>query len=109
VKIGDNVKSINSGSVSESQSRPAKAGAAAKPAPPAGGQAKNGRVELSPLGAQLASIEASLANVPVVDTARVDEIKQAIADGHFKVNPEVVADRLLETVKDLIRAHQAAQ
>lgn len=40
----------------------------------------------------------------VVDTARVQEIKQAISEGNFKVNPEVVADRLLETVRELIQS-----
>jgi len=32
------------------------------------------------------------------------EIKQAIAENRFKVNPEAVADRLLETVRELIRS-----
>ena len=36
-----------------------------------------------------------------------DSLKQAIADGRFKVNPEVVADRLLATVQELIRAYRA--
>lgn len=39
----------------------------------------------------------------VVNTAKVAEIKQAISEGRFKVNPDVVADRLLETVKELIQ------
>jgi negative regulator of flagellin synthesis FlgM len=39
-----------------------------------------------------------------VDTARVQEIKQAISDGSFKVNPEAVADRLLETARELIQS-----
>jgi len=32
------------------------------------------------------------------------EIKQAITENRFKVNPEAVADRLLETVRELIRS-----
>ena len=32
------------------------------------------------------------------------EIRQAIAENRFKVNPEAVADRLLETVRELIRS-----
>lgn len=40
----------------------------------------------------------------VVDQAKVAEVKQAISEGSFKVNPDVVADRLLETVKELIQA-----
>jgi negative regulator of flagellin synthesis FlgM len=103
VKIDGNLRSIQSGSVSESQPRGAKAGTAGN----AHGAAPGGpRVELSPLGSQLAGIEASLADVPVVDIQRVAEIKQAIADGKFKVNPDVIADKLLETVQELIRAQQ---
>lgn len=41
-----------------------------------------------------------------INTAKVAEINQAISEGHFRVNPEVVADRLLETVKELIRNKQ---
>ncbi len=37
------------------------------------------------------------------DAGRVMEIKQAIAEGRFKVNADVVADRLLETVKELLQ------
>jgi negative regulator of flagellin synthesis FlgM len=50
---------------------------------------------------------ASLANAPVVNQAQVNEIKQAIASGKFKVNPEVVADRLLDTVRELINNKSA--
>ncbi|MXS86287.1 flagellar biosynthesis anti-sigma factor FlgM [Nitrosomonas sp. HPC101] len=39
----------------------------------------------------------------VINTAKVAEIKQAISEGHFKVNSDVIADRLLETVKELIQ------
>jgi negative regulator of flagellin synthesis FlgM len=102
VKIDGNLRSVQSGSVSEGQARSGKAGAA--PAQP--GSSGEQRVDLSPLGSQLAGIEASLADVPVVDTQRVDEIKQAISDGRFKVNADVIADRLLETVRELIRAQK---
>jgi negative regulator of flagellin synthesis FlgM len=34
----------------------------------------------------------------------VAKIRQAIIEGRFKVNPEAVADRLLETVKELIES-----
>lgn len=38
----------------------------------------------------------------LIDVAKVQEIKQAIAEGRFKINSEVVADRLVESVRDLI-------
>ncbi len=64
-------------------------------------------VDLSPLSAKLQSIEEKIRTGEAADPARVNEIKQAIADGRFKVNPEVVADRLLATVQELIRAYRA--
>lgn len=39
----------------------------------------------------------------MIDAVKVAEIKQAISEGRFKVNPEVVADRLLESVKELLQ------
>lgn len=57
------------------------------------------------LGAQtmkLQSMANSMANTPVVDAGKVAEIKQAISEGRFKVDSGVVADHLLETVRDLI-------
>ena len=59
-------------------------------------------VELS----SLQVIGNSLANIPDIDVARIEEVKQAIAQGRFKVNPEIVADKLLETVKELIQSHK---
>lgn len=66
-------------------------------------------VNISAFAKKLQSIEGNLAGGAVVNTAKVAEIKQAISDGHFKVNPEVVADRLLETVRELIQSAQAAR
>lgn len=63
-------------------------------------------VELSGLSGQLKALETRIAGVEVVDTARVGEIKQAISEGRFKVNPDVIADRLLQTVQELIRAYK---
>jgi len=40
--------------------------------------------------------------VNVVDSARVDAIKQAISEGRFNVNSEVVADRLVASVKEYL-------
>lgn len=65
-----------------------------------GATTKNEHVHLSTLssGAQTSDASAS-----IVDAAKVAEIKQAISEGRFKVNSDVVADRLLETVKELIQ------
>ena len=54
--------------------------------------------------AQLRSIEGNIANTSLVDVHKVAEIKQAISEGRFKVNSGVVADRLINSVQDLITA-----
>ncbi len=64
-------------------------------------------VQLSTLTARMREIENRLGDTQVVDAARVAEIKQAIAEGRFKVNADVVADRLLDTVRELISSHKA--
>lgn len=64
-------------------------------------------VQLSSLSAQLLSIQRGIADAPVMDTARIAELKEAISSGHFRVDADKVADRLLKTVQDLIDAHRA--
>lgn len=71
--------------------------AARQPAAPAGEQ-----VALSPLSARLQEIGASIASSPAVNAERVAEIKQAIAEGRFKVDPEKIADGLLENVRQML-------
>jgi negative regulator of flagellin synthesis FlgM len=61
-------------------------------------------VESSSLSSRLAEIQSSLSNVPVVDSARVEEIKQAISEGRFKVNADKVADSLIESVRQMLGA-----
>ena len=48
-----------------------------------------------------------MANAPLVNAAKVAEIKQAISEGRFKVDSSVVADSLIKSVTDLISAHKA--
>jgi negative regulator of flagellin synthesis FlgM len=43
-----------------------------------------------------------------VDSDRVQEIKQAIAEGRFRINPEAIADRLISTAQELIDAQRQA-
>jgi negative regulator of flagellin synthesis FlgM len=74
-----------------------KSGQASTPKQPA-----STNVSLGSTAAHLQSMESSMANTPVVNAAKVAEIKQAISEGRFQVNTSVVADRLMATVRDLI-------
>lgn len=96
MKINSAVGSV--GKIADGGSRPA-----APQRPAAGPQgAQVGQVAISPLSARLQEIESSAASAPVVNTERVAEIRQAIAEGRFKVNPERIADGLLENVRQML-------
>ncbi len=64
-------------------------------------------VTLSPMAAQLQSLEATLASENVFDAEKVAAIKSAIAEGQFKVSSEKVADGLIESVKDLLNTKKS--
>jgi len=100
VKIDKTSNTLPASSAADGSAR-----AAGKDRPaPASAQQKSGStsVSLGSTATQLQSMENSMANAPVVDAAKVAEIKQAIAEGRFQVNTSVVADRLIATVRDLI-------
>jgi negative regulator of flagellin synthesis FlgM len=103
VKIDNSIKPIGTGStaVSGGGTRSSK-GAATAPNSPGGDS-----VQLSPLASQMQAIESGMANTPVVDVAHVAAIRQAIAEGLFKVNPDVVADHLLATARELLQSRQS--
>ena len=52
-------------------------------------------VHLSPEAQQLQKITDNLRDQPVVDSARVAELKQAIANGSYKVDADRVASKML--------------
>ena len=95
MKIESSGKAIAPTSAAEARPRsPADLGSAAST-----GTAK---VELSSLSSSLAKAEASIAQSPVVDTQRVDEIKQAIAKGEFKIDAGRIADGLIDSVREML-------
>ena len=100
MKIDNSIKSVKIDTVNGGGARSAKV--------PAGTAGSGGgeKVQLSPLSSQLQAIESSMASTPAVNSERVAEIRQAIAEGRFKVNPDVVADHLLQTARELLRSRQ---
>jgi negative regulator of flagellin synthesis FlgM len=63
--------------------------------------AETERVQLSDLGSKLAQLESKFAGSDF-DVKKVEEIRNAIAEGRFKVNADAVADKLLSSVSDLL-------
>lgn len=60
------------------------------------------KVEISSLSSRLQQMEETIADTPVVDSAKVDEIKQAMSQGRFKVDTGKVADGLIESVRQML-------
>ncbi len=59
-------------------------------------------VTLSPQAAQLKQLESELAAIPVVDRARVDSIKEAIASGQYTINTSNIGEHLIDSVKEML-------
>lgn len=64
-------------------------------------------VQLGTGNAQLRTLESSMANTSVVNKDKVAAIKQAISEGRFQINNSQVADRLIDSVKELISANKS--
>lgn len=101
MKIDDSLKKPSGVGVATTQARPGKG--ADKAAGTSSAPAQSGSVHLS---SKLQSLAQAGGN-SVFDASKVDEIKAAIAEGRFQVDPEKVANGLLDTVNDLIHTRKA--
>jgi len=72
------------------------------PAEQSAGQQESGKsstsdtVSISDNAAQLGKTDNSAVATPVVDTQRVEQIKQAISNGSFEIDPAKIADKLMQ-------------
>lgn len=71
------------------------AGVAGQPEPHKGADNRADKVSMTPEATRLQKIEEQLSTVPAVDSAKVAEIKAAIANGSFKIDPQAIAGKLI--------------
>lgn len=100
MKIDKANNQLPSNQIGENSAPTANKGSA-KTQPPAQ-QPSSTSVSLGAAATQLQSMESSMAKAPIVNSAKVAEIKQAISEGRFQVNSGVIAGRLIESVHSLI-------
>lgn len=68
----------------------------------ASGDAPSANVAINPLASQINTVAKSMATEPSFDISKVEAIKQAIASGDFQINPENIADGLINSTKQLL-------
>lgn len=66
-------------------------------APTSGGKA-DANIDLTRTSTQLQQLENQLASIPDIDMAKVEAVRQSIADGSFKTNDDAIAEKLLASV-----------
>lgn len=100
MKINHSTSSRPADAAAGDAARPHAAPAAADAATPSAG------LSVSPLAAQVRDISARLAQPADddIDTAKVEEIRQAIAEGRIRIDPGKIADGLLATLRELGQA-----
>jgi negative regulator of flagellin synthesis FlgM len=97
MKIDHSVKQLPGvAPVGEGQARPANGPA------PASRTSEADSVELSPLSARLQRLAQGIAGAEGMDTAKVAALKAAIAEGRLRIDPEAIADKLIEEARELL-------
>lgn len=100
MKIDDALKKTGNATVASTQARPSK-GADKTAAVSTATTGGSDSVKISP-EAQALSGDSTF------DLKKVSEIKAAIASGTFQVNPEKVANGLIDTVRDLLSSRKGS-
>ena len=84
---------------------------AAKSGPVVGAQTKPGTAKSVPTASVAVSVSSLARSMEAdgagqledIDMTKVNAVKQAIADGSYKVNPGVIADKLLSNAQEMLQ------
>ena len=99
----NDISGINSGRTSQSGERQVgdvrrETGSAASRSG-SGGDSQD-KVVLTDMAARLKTLEQKLASQPEIDQARVDNVREAISRGEYRINPDRVADKMMDFESD---------
>lgn len=68
---------------------------------PEGSSSGTSDVHITDSASQLAALEQTLRSLPAVDSARVSQLQTAIEQGTYTVQPQLVADQLIQLEQSL--------
>ena len=94
---GDPAAAIGASRAAEKPRDPATGGSSAAADSSAGG----GEVHITDSASQLASLEQTVRSLPAVDPVRVAQFQMAIEQGTYTVQPQHVADQLMQFEQSL--------
>ena len=87
--------------VGETRAAPRRAGADDRPV---GAVAGGDTVKLTGHAEQLRELERHIAGLPVADAQRVQDVRQALTDGSYRVDPAAIAAKLLQVERSYAKA-----
>lgn len=67
------------------------------------GQSTTDSVTITPYAAKLQAAERELKAVPVVDVERVEQLRNAIKNGEYEIDPAKIADKFISLESSLYR------
>ncbi|ABZ75989.1 anti-sigma-28 factor, FlgM [Shewanella halifaxensis HAW-EB4] len=79
----------------------AKNAAVQTPATPAPTIQKSDSVSITAQAQQIQNVQTKMADMPEIDQKKVDEIKAAIAEGRYKIDPEKLATNIANFENEL--------
>lgn len=98
---GDSIKPVTPAGVQETA-----AGTQPDPQGPTPSSARTVKVEITSAPAGLQQLDKVLNGIGVIDVASVESAKLAIIEGRFRVDSEVVARKLVATVREHLVVQQ---
>ena len=63
-------------------------------------------VTISSASSTIQALDSGISEASGLDAAKVEAIKLAISEGRFSINPEVIADKLIASARELILQQQ---
>jgi negative regulator of flagellin synthesis FlgM len=78
-----------------------RAGSEGSQAPAESAVTSGSPVQITDQARKLAALEHAVQSLPIVNESRVAEIRGAIDEGRYQVNPERIADKLLRSEQEL--------
>jgi len=85
-----------------SESKVSSSGKKSSAAPSKGkGNTSSDSVDLTDTASKLQQLEQSLADIPIVDSSRIEAVSQSIDDGQYQINNEKIADRIISSENEI--------